>query len=138
MKGRRTVLVCVTTQESSKQLVSAGKAVAEKSGASLEVVSVLPMEYNEKKTNPKTIEALYQCAKEAGGEMAIYFSDDPILTVAAHIGKKKPETLVVGFPKEDSNDFVSMIRLLLPELPISMVDGDKLYNMLPLEAVSLR
>lgn len=136
MNGRKTVLVCVTPQESSKLLVAAGKALAEKHFASLEVISVLPIESDKTISNPKILETLHQCAKSAGGEMAVYFSDDPILTVAAHIGKTKPETLVTGFPGEDSNDFVYMIRLLFPELPISMVDADKVYNVLPFEAMS--
>lgn len=136
MKSKNNVLICVTAQESSKALVAAGKAIAQKHSASVEVVSVLPMEYNENSTNPKIIESLYGFAKSAGAEMSVYFSDDPILTVAAHIGKTKPQSLVVGFPGENSNDFVSMIHLLLPDLPISMVDGEKVYNILPFEAMS--
>lgn len=134
MNNRKTVLVCVTPQESSKLLVAAGKALAEKNAAKLEVISVLPMEFNEERTNPQVLDQLYGYAKNEGGEMAVYFSDEPAYTIAAHIAKTKPELLVVGFPGEDSNGFVTMIHLLIPELPISMVDGDKVYNILPFEA----
>ncbi len=134
MNNRKTVLVCVTPQESSKLLVAAGKALAEKNSADLEVISVLPMEYNDERTDPQALERIYGFAKSVGGEMAVYFSDEPTLTVAAHIAKTKPELLVAGFPGEDSNGFVSMIHLLVPELPISMVDGSKVYNILPFEA----
>ncbi len=136
MNKTKTVLVCVTPQESSKQLVKSGKAIAEKHGAKLEVISVLPFEQGEYKIEPQTIENLYQTASSNGGEMAVYFSDDPILTVCAHIAKRKPLTLVTGFPGEKSNNFIGTIHLLQPDIPISMTDKDgTVYNVLPQEAV---
>ncbi|MBQ8502830.1 MAG: hypothetical protein IJ491_00960 [Clostridia bacterium] len=136
MKNERTVLVCVTAQESSQTLVRAGKAIAERNKASLEVVSVLPVMNSDGRVNPQMIEKLYRTAQKEGGEMAFYFSDEPILTVSAHIAKRKPLTVVVGFPGEESNDFVFTLHLLLPEIPISMVGKDgTIYNMLPYEAV---
>lgn len=134
MKNDRTVLVCITAQESSEKLVEAGKAIADKNKADLEVVSVLPMMNSDSRVNPQVLEKLYRLAQSRGGKMALYFSDDPTLTVSAHIAKRKPLTLVVGFPGERSNDFVHTIHLLLPEVPISMVSGDgKIYNILPCE-----
>lgn len=136
MKKTKTVLVCVTPQESSKQLVESGKAIAEKHGARLEVISVLPFGQGEYKIEPQTIENLYQTANSNGGEMAVYFSDDPILTVCAHIAKRKPITLITGFPGERSNNFIGTIHLLLPDIPISMTDKDgTVYNILPQEAI---
>ena len=138
MKKEKTVLVCITPQESSKQLVKAGRAIAQKHGANLEVVSVLPLMEKDGQYNfqTETVEKLYQTAKKEKGEMAIYFSDDPILTVSAHIAKRKPITLVAGFPGERSNHFVSLIHLLLPDIPISMVDTQgTIYNILPYEAM---
>lgn len=138
MKKEKTVLVCITPQESSKQLVKSGKALADKHGANLEVVSVLPLcrEDGQHKIDPETIEKLYQTAKSENGEMAIYFSDNPTLTIVAHIAKRKPLTLVAGFPGEKSNNFISTIHLLLPDIPISMVDTNGIiYNILPCEAM---
>ncbi len=134
MDKKSIVLVCVTPQESSKNIVRAGKLLAEKNSAKLEIISVLPLGFNDKKPDTKIIEEIYDFAKEENGEMALYFSDEPVFTIAAHIGKIKPVLLVTGFPGEDSNGLVSTIRLLIPELPISMVDGDKVYNMLPFES----
>ena len=138
MKKEKTVLVCITPQESSKQLVKAGKVLADKNEAKLEVVSVLPLQdkNREYKIEAEIIEKLYQTAKSENGEMAIYFSDDPILTVCAHIAKREPLTLVVGFPGEKSNNFISTIHLILPDIPISMVDvHGTIYNILPYEAM---
>lgn len=134
MNSRKTVLVCVTAQQSSETLVKAGKVLSEKWGADLEVVSVLSTGKGETLVMPEIIENLYQTAQKEGGEMAVYFSDDPIYTVCAHIAKRKPLTLVTGFPGANSNNFIGAIHLLLPELPISMIDRDgTAYNILPCE-----
>ena len=135
MNKEKTVLVCITPQESSKALVKAGKVLADKHGAKLEVVSVLPFQQNgQYKIESDIVEKLYQTAISEKGEMAVYFSDDPILTVSAHIAKRKPLTLVVGFPGEKSNNFISMIHLFVPDVPISMVGADgTVYNILPCE-----
>ncbi len=135
MNNRRTVLVCVTAQQSSEALVKAGKVLSDKWGAELEVVSVLPLNKNENPVNPEILESLYQAAQKEGGEMAVYFSDDPTITVCAHIAKRKPLTLVTGFPGAKSNNFIATIHLLLPDLPISMIDRDgTAYNILPCES----
>ena len=138
MNNSKVVLVCVTAQESSNNLVKAGKILADKHGADLEVVSVLPLQNGERYIDPAVVERLHQTARAQQGEMALYFSDDPILTVSAHIAKRKPVTLVVGFPGEKSNNFISTIHLLLPEIPVSMVDGGgTVYNILPYETGSM-
>lgn len=128
------VLVCVTPQESSKNLIEAGRLLAEKNDAELEVITVLPLNGEAQKDCPQMLDRLFQAVQDEKGEMAVYFSDDPDLTIAAHMAKTKPMLLVVGFPGENSNNFVSLIHLLVPETPISMVDGNKkIYNMLPFE-----
>ena len=135
MKNERTILVCVTAQSSSENLIRAGKTLAEKSSAGLEIVSVIPLGDEERNIDPEVIERLHQAAKKHGGDMAVYFSDDPIMTVCAHIAKRKPLTIVTGFPGERSNNFISLIHLILPEVPVSMVDAKgTVYNILPSEA----
>ena len=134
MNNRRTVLVCVTAQQSSEALVRAGKILSDKLGAELEVVSVLPIGKSDNPVKPEILESLYQTAQKEGGEMAVYFSDDPTITVCAHIAKRKPITLVTGFPGANSNNFIATIHLLIPDLPISMIDRDgTAYNIMPCE-----
>lgn len=135
MSTDRLVLVCVTPQQSSENLVKAGKNIAEQSKSTLEVVSVLPLEDDRTQIDPQMVEKLYQLSKNNGGDMAVYFSDDPILTVGAHIAKRKPLTIVTGFPGENSNGFINLIHALFPETPISMVDSKGMtYNIFPTEA----
>lgn len=134
MDDKATVLVCVTAQQSSEKLIDAGREIADEKAADLEVVSVLPIDGLDNRDNCGILDRLHQYAKSAGGDMAVYFSDDPTLTVAAHIARTKPMLLVTGYPGEGSNGFISLIHLLLPELPISMIDGEKVYNILPFES----
>ncbi len=137
MKDKNMVLVCVTAQASSEKLVKAGEIISKKIGGKLEVVSVLPLTKKEETIVPAIIEKLHSLARQADGDMAIYFSDDPVITLCAHIGKRKPSTIVVGFPGENSNNFVSFIHLLLPDIPISMVNNDSVvYNILPQESAT--
>ena len=134
MNERNNVLVCVTPQESSKKLIEAGRILAEKNDAELQVITVLPLNGETQKDCPKQLDALFQTVRDSKGEMAVYFSDDPVFTIAAHMAKTKPIVLVVGFPGENSNNFISLIHLLVPDTPISMVDKDnRIYNMLPFE-----
>ena len=134
MDDKATVLVCVTAQQSSEKLIDAGRSIADENSADLEVISVLPIDGFDNRNNPEILDRLHQHAKSAGGDMAVYFSDDPTLTVAAHIAKTKPMLLVTGYPGEGSNGFISLIHLLLPELPISMIDGEKVYIILPFDS----
>lgn len=138
MKNNSTVLVCVTAQPSSERLIETAKALAERSGADLEVVSVLPVADGEKCIDCEALERIRDAARRQGGNMAVYFSNDPVLTASAHIAKRKPLTVVTGFPGSDSIGFVAAIHLLFPELPVTMVDKDgKIYNMLSAGAVPL-
>lgn len=126
----RCVLVCVTAQQSSKHLVEVGKKLADKYSAILEVVSVLPQETDER-VDIKTIEEIHHLTKDYGGEMMLYFNDEPVLTLTAHIGKKKPMTVVTGYPGENSNSFIETLHLLCPDQEVSMVNGEQIYTVLP-------
>ena len=130
MNGR-IVLVCVTAQQSSKQLVMAGKQLAEKWGAALEVVSVILPEKQASGADASVIEEIHSLTRQAGGEMMIYFSTEPVYTLTAHIGKRKPLTVVTGYPGENSNNFIDTLRALLPDQEISMVNGEQIYSILP-------
>lgn len=139
MSSDRLVLVCVTAQQSSEILVKAGKNIAENSSSALEVVSVLPLNQQPAEIDHDVIEKLFQLSRNYGGDMAVYFSDDPILTVSAHIAKRKPLTIVTGFPGENSNYFIDLIHALFPMTPISMVDtAGIIYNIFPTEASAAR
>lgn len=128
--NNKCVLVCVTAQKSSKHLVEVGKNLADNYNSILEVVSVLPQEQITD-SSIKTIEEIHHLTKDFGGEMTLLFNDDPVLSLIAHIGKRKPITVVTGYPGENSNSFIESLRLLCPEQEISMVNNDQIYTVSP-------
>ena len=127
----KIVLVCVTAQKSSRALVEAGRELSEKYGAKLEVVSVLPPNTEDERIDINAIEEIHAMTKQWGGEMMIYFHDEPVLTLTAHIGKRRPMTVVTGYPGENSNNFIDTVRMILPEQEISMVNGSQIYTIAP-------
>ncbi len=128
---KRSILVCVTAQQSSKALVRAGKKLAEKYGTDLETVSVLPPNTEDERIDIEAIDEIHEMTDEGGGKMMIFFHDEPVYTLIAHIGKKKPLTVVTGYPGEMSNNFIDTLRMILPGQEITMVNGEQMYTILP-------
>ena len=66
--------------------------------------------------------------------MNVYFNDNPALVLAVVAKKNNASTLVTGFPAEGSNGFIARIHEILPDLPITMVDGNSNeYKIIPFE-----
>ncbi len=136
MKNNSCVLVCVTPQKQCEQLIRSGAVIARQYGVPLEVLSVFH-ERDGASPDPKVLEELYECARKENAQMSVYFNDSPVILSAVIAKKKGAVDIVVGFPKERSTHFVSSLRMLLPDVQISMVDvddGGKIYRMIPQEA----
>ncbi len=122
--GQANVLVCVTDQPSCRRLILAGHAIAQKYQATVKVVTVLKPGL----VSPRTADALqtlYNIAGRLGAEMTVYFNDSPALTVAVHARQINAIHIVSGSPGANSNAFLEMIKGLLPETPVSIVDEDE-------------
>lgn len=136
MKNNSCVLVCVTPQKQCEQLIRSGAVIARQYGVPLEVLSVFH-ERDGSSPDPQVLEKLYECARNENARMSVYFNDSPAILSAVIAKKKGAVDIVVGFPKERSTHFVSSLRMLLPDVQISMVDvddGGKIYRMIPQEA----
>lgn len=136
MKNNSCVLVCVTPQKQCEQLIRSGAVIARQYGVPLEVLSVFH-ERDGSSPDPQVLEELYECARNENARMSVYFNDSPAILSAVIAKKKGAVDIVVGFPKERSTHFVSSLRMLLPDVQISMVDvddGGKIYRMIPQEA----
>lgn len=118
-----SVLVCVTDQLSSRRLILAGARIAEQYNARVRVVSILPEGLVSEKT-ADTLQKLYDVSSSLGAEMTVFFNNEPALTAAVHASQIGAVHLVSGAPGPESNLFIEMIRRLLPELPISILDAD--------------
>lgn len=135
MKDKSCVLVCVTPQLECERLIQAGSQIAKELGLNLEVLSVFQQK-DGFKPNPEVLEHLYECARIENANMSVYFNDNPAILAAVYAKKYGAKTIVAGFPKERSTQFIASIHTLIPDIPISMVDNNdssKIYHIIPQE-----
>lgn len=129
MKKAPCAVVCVTQQASCKRLIEVGKAISDEYGLSLEVLNVQPMK-DCYAPDPKAMELLHAACRGAGAQMSVYFSDNPAILTASFLKKTNAAVVITGFPKDSASPFIASIRMLLPDLPITMVDEESnMYHM---------
>lgn len=128
------VMVCVTPQQSCSRLIEAGARIAKEENLPLSVVSVFRESSGLDVNIGETLENLFACSQKFQASMNVYFNDSPALVLAVVAKKSNASNLVTGFPGEGSNGFIAGIHELLPELPITMVDGDSNeYKIIPFD-----
>ncbi len=126
-----TVLVCVTGQSACARLIKAGAKIAERDNLKLLVLSVFP---TKECLTPKLeiIGELDRCAKENSAQMLIFYNDLPFAVAASVAKKYKAENIVTGFAENGVSPFITSLHSVLPNIPISMVDGEeKIFNIVP-------
>lgn len=131
-------MVCVTPQESCSRLIEAGARIAREENAPLVVLSVFRESSGLNANEGGALENLYECAREHNAAMNIYFNNSPALVITVAAKKMNASTLVTGFPAEGSSGFIARIHDILPDLPITMVDGESNeYRILPFDKKEL-
>ncbi len=137
-KKQPCVMVCVTPQQSCQRLIEAGARIAREENLPLSVISVFKQSSSLNANEDGVLETLFGCAKKNNADMNIFFNDSPDLVVAVCAKKNNASTLVTGFPAEGSNGFIARIHEILPELPITMVDGNSCeYKIIPVDKTEL-
>ena len=127
----KTVLVCVTAQPECERLIRAGRELADKTGRSLEVLSVQPAELDPAE-RASDLECLYMLSKSVHAGVMIYYNDEPAIVAAAHIKRHGISHIVTGMPDGINTGFLDHIHLLAPDIPISMVAKDStVYTISP-------
>ncbi len=122
-------VVCVTQQASCKRLIDAGKKISDEHGLRLEVLNVQPVK-DCYAPDPGAMELLHEACRGAGARMSVYFSDNPAILTASFLKKMNASVVIMGFPKDITSPFIASVRMLLPDLPITMVDEDaNMYHM---------
>lgn len=125
------VLVCVTPQQSCRRLIEAGARIAKESSMPLIVLSVFSKR-DGLNADAAVLEDLYEHAHRHNAQMSVYFNDSPELVTAVVAKRENAQTLVAGFPDNNSNSFIAHLHELVPELPITMVDSERNeYRILP-------
>ncbi len=133
------VMVCVTPQQSCQRLIEAGARIAREENLPLSVISVFKESNGFNANENGALENLFECARNYDAGMNIYFNDSPALVVAVCAKKHNASTLVTGFPAEGSSGFIARIHEILPELPITMVDGQSSeYKIIPMDKEEIK
>lgn len=130
MKSKENcVMVCVTPQTSCARLIEAGKTIAARTNRKLIIVSVIGTEYQ---NNIEDLDYLYECVEKSNAEMKLFFNNDPSITVAVVAKRFSACEIITGFPGTDGGKFIPLLRDLLTDIPITMIDYDMTeYKMLP-------
>ena len=121
----QSVIVFVTDQSDCLRLIRHGKTIADERGVQLQVITI---QINCELTPFATeqLQKLYNCTQKLGGEMNILFSQEPALTAAVTAKKLGVTHIVSGVPERT---FINNVRLLLPEIPWTVVESDGKTNL---------
>lgn len=129
------VIVCVTAQLECQRLIEIGKQLAEKSQTQIQVLSVQPVNQDAQQ-RARNLGSLYEIAKRAGAEIAIYYNDSPALVAAAHVKRCQAKEMITGFPEQGTtNHFVDVFHMLVPDVRITMVAKDGVMHVMEPAAV---
>ena len=93
-------IVLVTDQFQCKRLITAGRALSERTGTQLEVVNVAAAGVER---NPQAIEYLFSVSRENGASMTIHYSDQPERFLGELIRERCPAAVVTGLPGQGSS-----------------------------------
>ncbi len=124
---KRPVLVCVTAQSSCDVLIEKGRAVAEKLGAPLEVVSVQPVDMTAQQ-RADALDTLYAISKKSAADIVVYYNDNPAETVALHAKWSKACHIITGLPRSSSNGFAHKLEAMLTGIPVISVDENYVFS----------
>lgn len=132
--SQKSIVVCVTPQQSCARLIEAGARIAKEENLPLSVLSVFKESSGFNANEGGALENLYECARKYNAAMQIYFNNSPALVVAVASKKMNAAMLVTGLPEEGGSGFIARIHEILPDLPITMVDKDSNeYRMIPVD-----
>lgn len=121
------VLVCLSGKNDCGDLIAAGNALAKRDGLKLSILVVLPQNACFS-PDRETLNMLYAQSKKYNAELNVFFDDAPAQCARNFARKSHAFSIVTGFPDLRSSHFVSQLHSMLPEVPISMVKGNKVFH----------
>lgn len=125
---QKCVMVCITDQPGCNGLIAAAATIAKQENLPLVAVTVLHSGLVSEYTADR-LQTLYNIAGRHSAELLVHFNDSPALTVAVAARQNEAVHLIVGAPKHGSNHFIETIKGILPEIPLSIIDTEKIETM---------
>lgn len=128
MSSSSCVLVCLSGKNDCCDLIEAGNALAKRDGLKLSLLIVLP-QHACFSPDSETLNLLYEQSKKFDAELNVFFDNDPAKCASDFARKSHAFSIVTGFPSYNSSHFVSKLHSLLPEIPINLVRGNKVFHL---------
>ncbi|MEG0979284.1 MAG: hypothetical protein RR012_08150 [Oscillospiraceae bacterium] len=128
MNNSSRVLVCLSGKKDCCDLIEAGNALAKRDGLKLSILIALPQNACFS-PDRDTLNMLYEQSKKFDAELTVFFNDAPAECAAEFARKSHAFSIVTGFPSDKSSHFVSKIHSMLPDVPINMVRGNKVFHL---------
>ena len=114
------VLALVTDQFRCQRLITAGRMLADRIEAALEVVNVSDPS---RASNPEAIEFLFQTSREHDAAMTIHSSPRPERFLGELIRERRPAAVVTGLPGEGSS-LLRKLWLRFDQVEFYLVEQD--------------
>lgn len=117
------ILVFSPNRTSCKKLITAGATLAKEQHRPLALLFVQPQELVSQ-TVADDIQTVYNIASREKAEITVLFSDDPLLSLAVHARQTKAAQIIVDESDTAGQTSFAVLRSLLPDLPISVLQKD--------------
>ena len=121
------ILVCITAQLNSVNLINSAKELSKKYKRDFAVVTILK-KTADAKSRAKDLKILNKISKECNCDIDIIYSDTVSKSLANYVNKLKPYHIIVGSPDSSTTlfkDFVSNIY----DVPISVCTDKIMYSL---------
>ena len=122
-KSTPRILVYTPERTSCKRLLTLGAAVAKEEHSPLSLLFIQPQELVSQAV-AEDIQIVYNIASREKAEITILFSDEPLLSLAVHARQIQATQIVTEESAAARPHTVSVLRRLLPDLPVTVLEKD--------------
>lgn len=130
MSLKAPVVACITAQLSCKNIIEAGKELANKLNCGLTVVTIQRREEDAER-RARDLKILDTLSKICDSDISIIYSNNPVVSLSSFVNKCNPCHILIGNPNSESsffNDFLAAVSA-----PVSVVNNKILYTIPPKE-----
>lgn len=130
------ILAFSPNRTSCKRLATAGAALAKEQHGQLTILFIQPRELVSK-TVAEDIQTVYNIASREKAEITVLFSDDALLSLAVYARQTDAEQIVVDESDSTGENAFAILRNLLPDLPITVLQkSGKVVTFPPSEVIT--
>lgn len=126
MSGKNPVVACITAQLSCKNIIEAGRELAEKLNCGLTVVTIQKREEDAER-RARDLKILDSLSKLCDCDISIIYSNTPVTSLSSYVNKINPCHILIGNPNSESSFFNNFIAAV-NSAPVSVVNNKILYT----------